>query len=386
MRFPCPVLFLAVSLSFSCLASCGPGSGGQGEDTAADTPAADLDTRAGPDLVDTLADDERGEDSPRPQDRFAELPPDLADEALPDTPQDLEPPPTQVGEPCLEDSDCLTDGGCLLGFCTAICRQDGVMVPGACDHPSEASTWGSEFGCPVDLDRCVPGPVLGLSVRCTEDGLCNAQGLLDAVCAGVLQDAEGGLHGLCLPSLGRKEAGKSCSVADGGGVCASFFCLPTAGGPADGPGLCSAWCAAQEDCPGGTACTLHGVPDPEFPSQTLGFVGLCVPVDGSVLPCSSDLDCVVGKEVCAYVFPPSSEAPVRVCLESPEPFGAGVGEPCLNAGDCFGPLCLFQQWATKVAPYCTSPCSLDDECPPGMACRSIPVNDLGAPASDGGWL
>ena len=68
-------------------------------------------------------------------------------------------PPTGVGVACETEDDCTTNGGCLLGFCTAYCRAAGALIEGACDNSDPESSWGTLFSCPADFDGCMPGNV-----------------------------------------------------------------------------------------------------------------------------------------------------------------------------------------------------------------------------------
>ncbi|MFH1533246.1 MAG: PPC domain-containing protein [Pseudomonadota bacterium] len=395
MRQGLLVRLLVLGGLIALLGGCTGGDGGGADtglpgdaDTIGDGGAPDgVDVDGPPDTMDagdTVPPDVAPDLPPDIADVQLELPSDLAD-VQPDLPPDaVELPETDVGKPCTTDADCDTNAGCLLGFCTVLCRTGDQEIAGACANPSAASAWGQVFACPLDLDVCVPGAVAGAAVKCSLDADCTAQGLQATVCAGAF--AEGGdTTGLCLPILDRKIAGKSCQGINSGHQCASLFCLPLAGAGPTGPGMCSAWCESGDQCPGNTVCTLWGIPDPVLPGQIGGYAGLCVPTAGSGDACLTDLDCVVGKEYCGYLFPPGTDAPARACLDSDNPFGGGVGEDCDDASDCFGPLCLFHQWPDKVNPYCSTPCSTDEECDSGTVCRTLQVTPEGQPAPDGGW-
>ena len=391
-------IILAGAFAFLLVACTSPGDDGtndtaspDGGSDAAGTETTDPSDIDPPDLQDA------GDTHPADvmDGHLPDLPPEIG-EVLPDlplevsdVPVDLPPdqaelPETDVGKPCITDTDCDTNAGCLLGFCTALCRIDGQEIPDACASPSTESGWGTAFACPSDQDVCIPGDVAGVQVTCTLDGDCAAQGLAATVCAGAIPSSDD-IAGICLPILARKIAGKSCQGAGANQQCASLFCLPLVGAGSTGPGMCSSWCDATVQCPTNSLCTLWGVPDPMLPEQLSGYAGLCVPSAGSGAPCASDLDCIVGKEYCGYIFPPGADGPARVCLDSDNPFGGAVGDDCDDASDCFGPLCLFQQWPDKVDPYCSTPCTLDNECGGGMVCRPLQVTPEGQPAPDGAW-
>ncbi len=395
MRYGFLVRFVTASALLALVGACDGGGGktnadpDTGTDAVSDLPLPDPDTEppqdtldvpeAGPDVVDVQPDL-----PPEVADILPDLPPEAGEIHAELPPETVALPETDVGKPCQGDADCDTNAGCLLGFCTALCRIAGEEVPDACASPAAESAWGQTFGCPADLDVCIPGDVADLAVTCAGNGDCAAQGLTATVCAGAFPAGDGVL-GICLPIQDRKIAGKSCQGVDADQQCASLFCLPLAGAGPTGPGMCSAWCETGDDCPANTICTLWGIPDPVVPDQVAGYAGLCVPAAGSGDTCVTDLDCVVGKEYCGYFFPPGTGAPARACLDSGNPFGGAVGEGCDDASDCFGPLCLFQQWPDKVEPYCTSPCSTDAECDSGTVCRLLQVTPEGHPAPDGEW-
>ncbi len=314
-----------------------------------------------------------------PEDNGPELPemPDLLEETelpptdVPDVEEEELPPPepTDVGKACKADTDCETDAGCLLGFCTSVCKAGGQPVPGACDYPSEQSAWGDTFACPGDMNVCMPGNVKGKTLTCNLDSDCQEQGLVDFVCAGAFPFTEVEVAGRCLPAFNRKPAGATC--LESGAKCASLLCVhPNLDESLNG--ICSSYCDDSVACPEGSACAMN--PTFDDAGELLGYGALCVPMKGSLAACADDPGaCKFGKEYCGVYFQPGTWDPAFACLETEDPYGGWLGDSCSPTDACFGPWCLFGDWANKVDPYCSMPCTEDEQCGPGMACRTVHV-------------
>ena len=290
---------------------------------------------------------------------------DIKDEEIP-------PVTTDVGKPCQIDTDCATDGGCLLGFCTAFCKSGGQVIPGACSNSFPDSPWADVFACPLDFDVCMPGSVKGANLSCVSDADCTAAGLDGFACAGTFVGEDLlDVHGVCLPIGERKPLGTVCK--GDGTLCSSLICLPPENNP-NGNGVCTAWCDAETSCPQGTVCAMQAILDDG--GEVIGYAPLCAPKKGSLNPCTTSNDCKPGKEFCGVVYGPGEHEPVFVCLETKYPAGAWLGDGCSATLGCFGQWCLFEPWAGKVPAYCTQPCTEDAQCGGSMECRQVHVSPV----------
>ena len=277
-------------------------------------------------------------------------------------------PPTDLGKECESDLACGTDGGCLLGFCTAICKAGGQVLEGACSNPFPESPWGSQFGCPADMDVCMPGAVEGKDLLCLVDSDCAAAGLAGFACAGALPHEEFEAAGRCVPVGDRKPAGGSCQNFDGTN-CAALLCLHP-GMDNDQPGMCTAYCDEFTACPSGAACSIYPIADSE---EAALYGSFCVPIKGSMKACESVLDCPMGEEYCGAVLGPDGSEEVFMCMDTSNALGAWLGEPCETAKDCFGPYCAFEYWSDKLDAYCAQSCKSDGDCSPDTECREVHV-------------
>ena len=174
MRYGSLVRLITLGALLALVGACDGGGGSKGgkTDTSPDVMVDVGEEVDEPDLVDAMAPpgdaDLQEASAPDGVDAQPDLPPvgdadqDLqADQLQTDLPTDVELPETDIGKPCAMDSDCDTNVGCLLGFCTALCRIEGLEIEGACAVPSSESAWGEAFACPADLDICIPGEVAG---------------------------------------------------------------------------------------------------------------------------------------------------------------------------------------------------------------------------------
>jgi hypothetical protein len=289
--------------------------------------------------------------------------PDVAEVELPP------PTPTDVGKECLTDSDCETDAGCLLGFCTAFCKSGGQPIAGACEYPSLESAWGEVFSCPADMNLCMPGNVDGKVLTCKVDTDCAEAGLPGFVCAGAFTATEVEVAGRCLPLLNRKPAGASC--LESGSKCSSLICLhPELDASLNG--ICTAYCDDSTACPEDTVCSMHPVFEDD--GELMGYAPLCAPLKGSLKECADDPGiCKFGKEYCGAVFSPGTyEADFR-CVETKFQYGGWTGEPCDPNSPCFTDWCVFGDWSNKVDSYCSIACNDDSDCAAGMSCREVHV-------------
>ena len=307
-------------------------------------------------------------DVPQPDDipDIADIPPE--EDVMDVAPEEfVAPEPTDVGKACKKDSDCKSNGGCFLGFCTRYCKSAGVPTAGACANSQPDSLWGPVFGCPADMDICMPGAVTDVELYCDVDLDCADKGLAGFVCGGAFLEDEWQIAGRCIPFGERKPVGAPCDSDDA--ECASLYCLY----PADTGemiGTCSSYCSESVACPPEMKCAYSPVYDDD---DILGYAALCVPFEGSLKSCESTADCKVGKEYCGAMLVPGSEEAVFVCLESDNAQGAWPGESCDQADDCFGPFCIFGDWSDKLSSYCTQGCNIDEDCPADMECRSMHV-------------
>jgi hypothetical protein len=277
--------------------------------------------------------------------------------------------PTDLGKACETDLDCDSDAGCLLGFCTSYCKVGDQLIDEACSVASADSDWGTVFGCPEDMNVCMPGAVDDIALTCQTDGDCSAAGLAGFVCGGGFSFTDVEVAGRCLPILNRKPAGATC--LESGSKCASLLCLhPNQDEELNG--ICSAYCDSETECPEDSLCTMH--PLYEDDGELQGYGPLCTPIKGSLKDCSQDLSvCKFGKEFCDVVFSPGTYKPQFVCVESETTFGGWLGEPCSLNQPCFGGWCVFGDWDDKVDAYCTFACDDDEDCSPDTRCSMAHV-------------
>ena len=264
-------LFLALGLVCFSLAGCSNGGGEEDQFSAPETSDQD-DTEAGVDVVETVDIRQADEISaPDLEIHFPDLqetvdivvPPETTDEVeilveievevLPEIEDEYVPPPSDVGQECDSELDCDTNGGCVLGFCTVICRADGEEIDGACDNSNPDSDWGLVFQCPADVDVCMPGDVAGVEITCQTDSFCLEAGLAGFACAGALPFAGVELAGRCVPKGDRKPAGAACQ--GDGDSCISLLCVNENLDP-DKKGRCSGYCEAGDNVPDDTVCSM----------------------------------------------------------------------------------------------------------------------------------
>ena len=290
-------------------------------------------------------------------------------------------PPTDLGRECESDLACSTNGGCLLGSCTTICKVGGQVIGGACSNPFPESPWGPLFGCPADMDLCMPGGVDGKDLICRADSDCAAVGLAGFVCAGAFPYEDYEAAGRCVPAGSRKPAGGSCQSSDGSD-CTSLLCLHP-GMDNDLPGMCSAYCDEFTSCPVNTTCAIYPIDDS---GEVTRYGAFCVPIKGSMKACESALDCPMGEEYCGAVLGPDGSQEVFMCMDSPNALGAWLGEPCETAKDCFGPYCAFEAWSDKLDAYCIQHCKGEGDCSPDMMCREVHVSPFEGMNPDSPYL
>ena len=284
------------------------------------------------------------------------------------------PEPTELGKSCTTDLDCATDAGCLLGFCTHLCKEGGELLDGVCGNPYPDSEWGTLFECPLDMDVCMPGAVGGKLLTCSVDSDCAAEGLPDFVCGGTFPHTEIEVAGRCLPLGNRKPLGATC--LDDSSICGSLTCLHP--NMDESPnGICTAYCDESTNCPAGSVCAMY--PASEGDSQdVMGYAPFCVPLKGSLDECTTLADCeAIGKEYCGAIFQPGAYEPRFICLDTDNPSGGWLGDYCSQEAPCFGPWCIFGPWANKVAAYCSQACKTDDQCSDDMECRTVHVVPFG---------
>ena len=385
------LLLVLTALIFT--ASCGGGDGSDdpqdlGTDQTADSKDVTLDMGM-PDVAPELTEDVPGIDfapadektEPDVEDAEETAQPELVEDVVDlsqpeevvdlQPEQDIAPPePTEVGKGCMKDSDCDTNGGCFLGFCTAYCKSAGTPIVGVCENSDPDSDWGAVFGCPEDMDLCMPGAVTDVPLKCSVDLDCANIELAGFVCAGSFPAEDWDVDGRCIPFGDRKPVGAPCDSDDA--ECASLYCLyPPDSGEMDG--TCASYCSADVACPPGMECAHSPVYDED---DIVGFAALCVPFDGSLKPCESTADCKVGKEHCGALLSPGSEEPQFLCMKSDNAQGAWPGDSCDSAEDCFGPYCIFEDWSDKLDSYCTQGCESNEDCPSDMECRPMHVQPL----------
>ena len=377
-------LFLALGLVCFSLAGCSNGGGEEDQFSAPETSDQD-DTEAGVDVVETVDIRQADEISaPDLEIHFPDLqetvdivvPPETTDEVeilveievevLPEIEDEYVPPPSDVGQECDSELDCDTNGGCVLGFCTVICRADGEEIDGACDNSNPDSDWGLVFQCPADVDVCMPGDVAGVEITCQTDSFCLEAGLAGFACAGALPFAGVELAGRCVPKGDRKPAGAACQ--GDGDSCISLLCVNENLDP-DKKGRCSGYCEAGDNVPDDTVCSMLPIFDED--GDVIGYAPLVTPIDGSAEPCDSLSDCEVGEEYCGAVIQPGSYESAHICVASDATDGGWLGDSCSANKPCFGDFCLFEMWANKVAAYCSQACETDEHCGNGMECRTV---------------
>ena len=286
-----------------------------------------------------------------------------------------------VGKPCAIDADCTTDGGCYAGFCTAVCRMAGELVPGACEDSFGGSDWGPLFACPVDLDICMPGNVDNKMLTCASDDDCASIDLAGFACALSFAAADGSVAGKCMPPGDRAPAGAPCDGGDGSG-CTSLICLhPDM--DLEATGVCAAYCGSPNtECPEGTLCTAYPFYDGD---EAVGYGAVCAPFGGSQEMCQTTADCQVGKEYCGAVVDPEGLGWDLLCLEAVNPEGGWLGDPCTHNDDCLEQFCMFGTWANNVEAYCTRPCTEDASCNDDTVCRQVHFTPFEGVLPDGAF-
>ena len=322
----------------------------------------------------------------------AELPQETEDDVAPDaasetSSDDVEgdadipviPPDGLIGSPCSEDADCNITGtdqdACFLGFCTTRCRQSGELIAGACNAPgsvSEASPYGTIFGCPDDLIYCTPGTVTNVEVICSKDADC-AMGPSFS-CAAAILIGNKKVDGVCLPTADRAPSGSDCFDAQ---TCSSLLCLGE-DVEANEPGQCASHCTTNADCPGaGDLCIGIGFnTDPEL-GVVGAWAGLCSDRGSSQTYCNKATKCADGER-CQVFVEPSSLGPQYWCVPEIDG-GLGAGEACDSFSDCASGRCFFGGVSEVGQGYCVTLCPGGaDDCSYGT-CEELSLTAAGTP-------
>jgi hypothetical protein len=254
-----------------------------------------------------------------------------------------------LGEECVW-SEGLCAGGagsCIGGVCAALpaagasCADFGVCAAGsACRDGLCVEPSGIAGPCEVDShceeDLTCTGTVCasalaGIGERCTETGGCVA---------------------------GARCESEVCAVAEAGAACESDADCPSHGGCASRAGsICREKVGEGEACESSRDCLLGLFCD-------LEVGGVCAEVRGVGAPCSGDA-CAPGT-YCAR----DTGTPICTAVGGEgapcDPFASSGTDSCIEGLSCVGGLC-------GATPAEGEPCAPDQECAPGLACRTDPV-------------
>lgn len=237
-------------------------------------------------------------------------------------------------KPCQEDTDCWQEEFCSNeGFCTQRCdvadphcHSDGLTCMRM--NMLEADTAG----------YCQPMPTCSASADCNQ--------IQDQCVGEIAADLFPGLaiassDGLCVQSC---ALGSPCST---GFVCVSevsseypiFDTLPE---------LCVPRCGEANTCPNGTRCVIDALkelhPTEQFPEGAFRF---CVPgVPIVEMPCTGDLDCMLGRCVEHPTRNLPGGGPLFICVL-----------PCEAGGTCWDgdAVCLGTTYHGEWAEFCFRP-------------------------------
>ncbi len=193
----------------------------------------------------------------------------------------------QVGEPCTQNGQCLSNQCRILGFpsgyCTQSCTSNAQCGAGAvcgvdpiegtgriclktCPQGGQTSGCRSGYVCEsrataTGVAACLPGctspATCGSATSCDGRGFCcGAEGF--ACCNG--SSCEAGLgcdtDGYCRPMLG--DIGAACTQD---AQCQSANCLPQQSGGGWTGGVCTQSCSSTSSCPAGSRCADALNPD-----------------------------------------------------------------------------------------------------------------------------
>ncbi|MEC8024970.1 MAG: hypothetical protein VX223_13630 [Myxococcota bacterium] len=251
----------------------------------------------------------------------------------------ISPTTDDTAQGCRSDTDCTTDGTCILGLCNidGTCRF--IFQSGVCDDGDP---------CTVN-DACTPDACVGEAKDCEDGDLCT----LDA-CSPV--------DGSCVSSVatGICDDGNLCTTGD---RCTEGGCLPT----------------AEISCDDGNGCTAD-ICDPES--------GTCIFEILENTPCTDGDLCTVGdlciQGTCTPGVPAicDDENPCTTdtcnpiggqCTSTPNSASCDDGDDCTVDDKCFNGSC---------APGEILDCSDDNDCtkdacvPGGLSCIHTPINGV----------
>ncbi len=279
-----------------------------------------------------------------------------------------------VGDPCGDGSDCVG------GLCAD--TVEGRVCTTTCDPMRPSVGCGPGFYCGMNAaceGHCVRGEqgALGNGAECTTNTECASLRCADP------GDGRRRCLDPCIGDAGLCLAGEACAANPG--LCGS--CVPTEilnaprglGEPCeddescrgdlvcyDSAGVreCASSCAGGATCPRGFECRA----DLCIRDRRQGVGGICeegldcgeaiCAAQGERQWCTTVCD---GPEDCPSGFGCVAAGGAQVCA----PTGALEGEPCTESAECVTGLCA----RTGETGVCTSVCSADDACAPGLECR-----------------
>jgi hypothetical protein len=281
-----------------------------------------------------------------------------------------------VGEQCMDDPateeneerDCANDFCLLYGYCLGFCDEHGDCPEGMMCYDS----WITEE---QHMGLCLDGSSL-----CSTSEDCLIEGEVCSI--GVDYDQ---YVTTCQDSFGDLQKGQQCDPFTEPplgyepppfeGFCDTGICILQ--------GVCSAICETDEDClcPEDAEdcvdmrCIRY---EEEIVEGTTTYINICAN-PGSNSPCQRNQDCPAG-EVCAFSMDEEGNL-IEVC-QLPVAGGRSVGQGCSWDDECtpidetvFCDNLLCLTTAFSIEGTCSALCIDDNDCPEGMSCQSLEVDE-----------
>lgn len=311
---------------------------------------------------------------------------------------------------CGADENCVNEGLDGYPMCCIADGADGslcVKIDADETCGDQSALCGEACGGQVD-SACLPGlacirhgstdPNPACASPCTDSDQCSACAHLERPAAEwVCDNAQVGESGFCVPgAFDNCKSADDCPEGEAcipipwpyeqwthfERACVGFGDLPPGANCAEGSecisgwceyGTCTGLCENAGHCPDGGLCSLRVLELDEDGLRSESF-SMCRWVDGSLNPCATVDDCLIG-ETCWPFAPPSGDIE-PICVEQAcnpiVPECEQTGSPCLLDYQCQTDICLrFGQ----LGKFCTNLCTDNTHCIGGHSCNTHTLVD-----------